>query len=101
MTMRDASRSDGLDRRAYSLASLMAVNDSDLLISDGTMALTSALDFANGPTTRVNATITIAKLNVIQIDLRRLSRPVYGVVDKVVRTENGETLATARQFDMI
>jgi len=99
--MRGASRSDGLDRRAYSLASLMEVNDSDLILGDGTMALTSALDFANGPATRVNATITIAKLNVIQIGLCRLSRPVYGVVDKVVRIENGETPVMARQFDMI
>lgn len=99
--MRGASRSDGLDRRAYSLAGLMAVNDSDLLLSDGTMALTSALDFANGPTTRVNATIMMVKLNVIQIELGSLSTPVYGVVDKVVRTENGETPVMARQFDMI
>ncbi len=99
--MRGASRSDGLDRRAYSLASLMAVNDSDLLLSDGTMALTSALDFANGPTTRVNATIMMVKLNVIQIELGSLSTPVYGVVDKVVRTENGETPVMVRQFDMI
>ena len=94
-------RSDGLDRRAHSLANLTAVSDSDLFLGDATMALTSELDFVNGTTTRVNATITVVKLNVIHVELGSLDTPVYGVVDKVVRTENGETLVMARQFDMI
>lgn len=94
-------RSDGLERRAHSLANLTAVNDSDLLLGDATMALTSELDFANGTTTRVNATITVIKLDVIHVELSSLDTPVYGVVDKVVRTENGETMVMARQLDMI
>lgn len=94
-------RSDGLDRKEYSLANLTAVSDSDLILGDATMALASALDFANGTTARVTATIAIVKLNVVQIELASLGTPVYGVVDEVVRTENGETLVMARQFDMI
>ncbi|HKZ61744.1 MAG TPA: hypothetical protein VJZ68_04935 [Nitrososphaera sp.] len=68
------------------------------------LAQSSALDFANGATTRINATITIAKLNLIQMQLDgvdRLSTSIYGVVYKVMRTDNGETMEMARQFDMI
>jgi len=68
------------------------------------LALSSALDFANGATTSINPTITIAKLNLIHFqldDIDRLSAEIYGVVDKVMQTENDETVEMARQFDMI
>jgi hypothetical protein len=96
-------RADGHDRQTYSLGNLTAVNDSDLLLGSDTLALTSALDYhhANGTITRVNATITLEKLSVVKIELDSMGTPVYGVVDKVMRTENGETLVMARQFDMI
>ena len=94
-------RADGLGRQAYSLDNLTAVSDSDLLLSSGTMALTSPLDYhANGATEKVNATVTLARLSVIRIELGNMSAPIYGMVDKVVQVENGETLAVERQFDM-
>jgi hypothetical protein len=97
------ARADGTDRQAYSLDNLTAVNDSDLLFGNDTVALTSALDYhyPNGTITRVNATITLEKLEVIKIELASLNAPVYGVVDKVVRNVNGEMQVMARQFDMI
>jgi hypothetical protein len=95
-------RADGIGRQTYSLDNLTAVSDLDLLLSSGTMGLTSPLDYhANGTTTKVNATVTLAKLNVIKVELGNMSTPVYGMVDKVMRTENGETLVMERQFDMI
>jgi hypothetical protein len=95
-------RTDGLDRQTYSFDNLTAVNESDLRLANGTVALTSVLDYhANGTVTRVNATITLEKLNVIKIEMNSMKTPVYGVVDKVVRNVNGEMLVMVRQFDMI
>lgn len=96
-------RADGSDRQVYSLDNLTVVNDSDLLFGNDTVALTSALDYhyPNGTITRMNATITLEKLDVIKIEAASLNAPLYGVVDKVVRNVNGETQVMARQFDMI
>lgn len=94
-------RADGLDRQTYSLDNLTAVSDSDLIFGNDTLALTSALDYhANGTITRVNATVTLEKLNVVKIEMDSAG-PIYGVVDKVVRNINGEKQVMARQFDMI
>jgi hypothetical protein len=96
-------RAGGTDRQVYSLDNLTAVNDSDLLFGNDTMEFASVLDYhyPNGTAARVNATVTLEKLNVINIEVPSLSTPVYGVVDKVVRNVNGETQVMARQFDMI
>jgi hypothetical protein len=94
-------RADGLDRQAYSLGNLTAVNDSDLILGDDMLALTSPLDyFANGTVTRLNATVTLEKLGVVKIEMDDMGL-IYGVVDKVVRNINGEKQVMARQFDMI
>jgi hypothetical protein len=94
-------RADGLDRQTYSLGNLTAVGDSDLILGNDTLALTSPLDYrANGTVTRVNATVTLEKLNVVKIETDNTG-PIYGVVDKVVRNVNGERQVMASQFDMI
>lgn len=94
-------RANGLDRQTYSLDNLTAVNDSDLVLGNNTLALTSLLDYrANGTITRVNATVTLEKLNLVKIETDDMG-PIYGVVDKVVRNINGEKQVMARQFDMI
>jgi hypothetical protein len=92
-------QSDGLERKTYSLANLTAAEPE--LFDDGSIALTSALGFANDTATRANATITLTRLEVIQVQLESLDTPIYGVVDKILRTENGETRVMARHFDMI
>jgi hypothetical protein len=95
-------RANGLDRQTYSLDNLTAVNDSDLILGNDTLALSSLFDYhANGTITKVNATVTLEKLNVIKIETTSLDTPIYGMVDKVVRNINGETQVMARQFDMI
>ena len=94
-------KADGLDRQTFSFNNLTAVSDSDLILGNDTLALTSALDYrANGTVTRVNATVTLEKLNVVKIETDDMG-PIYGVVDKVVRNINGEKQVMARQFDMI
>lgn len=94
-------KADGLDRQTFSFDNLTAVSDSDLILGNDTLALTSALDYrANGTVTRVNATVTLEKLNVVKIEMDDMG-PIYGVVDKVVRNTNGEKQVMARQFDMI
>jgi hypothetical protein len=92
-------RSDGLDRKTHSLANLTAVEPE--LFDDGSIALTGELGFANDTATRANATITLARLEVIQVQLESLDTPIYGVVDKIMHTENGETRVMTRHFDMI
>ncbi|HXV47063.1 MAG TPA: hypothetical protein VD736_10370 [Nitrososphaera sp.] len=96
-------RADGIDRQAYSIDNLTAVNDSDLLFGNDTMGFKSTLDYhyPNCKITKVNATITLEKLNVIKIEMADLNTPIRGVVDKVMRNINGETQMMARQFDMI
>lgn len=95
-------RANGLDRQAFSIDNMTAVNASDVIFEGGTAALTSQLDYhADGTTTKVNATITMARLNVVKIELENLDAPMYGVVDKIMQVENGETRVVERQFDMI
>jgi hypothetical protein len=93
----------GLDRQMFSLDNLTAVNSPNMLLGNGTMALSSPLDLhhANGTRTRVNATITVERLNMVKIEMDGIGMPVYGVVDKVMLNSNGETHVMARQFDMI
>jgi hypothetical protein len=91
-------RSNGLDRQAYSLGNLTAVDSQNVDIDNGTMTIPSMVDVSkNGMTiaTRVNVTIAVEKLNVIKISMVGsqagiLGNPIYGVVDALVRTSNGE-----------
>ena len=95
-------RSDGLERRTFSPANLTVVNNLDIMLINTTMSLRSAHEYhAGGEITRVNATITLQRLSGIVIELDGIGAPKCGVVDKVVRIGNGQTLAMDRQFDMI
>lgn len=95
-------RSDGLERRTFSLSNLTAVKDLDIMLTNSTMSLRSALDYhAGSETTRVNATFTVQKLNVIVIEMDDIGTPINGVVDKFVRIENGQTPVMHCQFEMI
>lgn len=98
-------RSDGLERQEFSLGNLTAVDNLDMTLAGGTVSMKSALDYyAGGETTRLNATITVQRLNVIVIELEgidRLETPIYGVVDKVIRIEDGQAKVMSLQFDMI
>jgi hypothetical protein len=95
-------RLDGLDQREFSLTNLTAINESDIALANSTMSMKSQLDFVNGTAARANATIVLYKLNTIAIQLEGMSTPIYGVVDKLVRTEGGQTtVMMTRQFDMI
>jgi hypothetical protein len=90
-------RSDGLDRQAYSLGNLTAIDAQNVRIENGAMTMPSTVDVAkNGMTIamRVNVTIAVEKLNVIKISMDGsqatvLDRPIYGIVDALVRTSNG------------
>lgn len=97
-------RSDGLDRQTYSLGNLTVVGAQNVRIENGAMTMPSTVDVAkNGMTiaTRVNVTIAVEKLNVIKISMDGsqagiLGRPIYGIVDALVRTTNGEKLVIGR-----
>jgi predicted secreted protein len=97
-------RSDGLDRQTYSLGNLTAVDAQNVRIENGAMTMPSTVDVAkNGMTiaTRVNVTIAVEKLNVIKISMDAnptgiLGKPIYGIVDALVRTSNGEKLVIGR-----
>jgi hypothetical protein len=91
-------RSDGLDRQTYSLGNLTAVDARNVRIENGAMTMPSTVDVSkNGMiiATRVNVTIAVEKLNVIKISMDGsqagiLGKPIYGIVDALVRTSNGE-----------
>jgi hypothetical protein len=90
-------RSDGLDRQTYSLGNLTAVDARNVRIENGAMTMPSTVDVSiNGMTiaTRLNVTIAVEKLNVIKISMDGsqaiLGKPIYGIVDALVRTSNGE-----------
>ncbi|HEX2558019.1 MAG TPA: hypothetical protein VHK86_06825, partial [Nitrososphaera sp.] len=91
-------RSDGLDRQTYSLGNLTVVDAQNVRIENGAMTMPSTVDVSkNGMiiATRVNVTIAVEKLNVIKISMDGsqagiLGKPIYGIVDALVRTSNGE-----------
>jgi hypothetical protein len=97
-------RSDGLDRQTYSLGNLTAVDAQNVHIENGAMTIPSTVDVAKNGTTiaaRVNVTITVEKLSVIKISMdgsqaEILGKPIYGIVDTIVRTSNGEELVIER-----
>lgn len=94
------ARSDGLDRQMFSLGHLTAVNSQDVRIENDTMTIPSTIDvWKNGAIMArgVNVTIITEKLNVIKLGLDGgqvgiPGGPIYGVVDAIMRTNNGEKL---------
>ena len=95
-------RLDGLDQREFSLTNITAIHGSDVALANNTMSMKSQLDFVNRTAAKANATIVLYKLNTIAIHMEGMSTPIYGVVDKIVRIEGGQTtVLMTRQFDMI
>lgn len=90
-------RYDGADRQTGSLSNLTAVNQSNMNFDSDKISINSTLDYyANATKTRVNATISLYKLNVISIELREMNMPIYGIIDKVVVIRDGQTLVIQR-----
>jgi hypothetical protein len=77
-----------LDKQTFSLDKLTAVNSSDMLLGNNTMALTSPLDLHHANGTRLYATITFENLKVIKIQIDGMAAPIYRMVDKDVRNSN-------------
>jgi len=94
------ARSDGLDRQMFSLGNLTAVNSQDVRIENDTMTIPSTIDvWKNGAIMArgVNVTIITEKLSVIKLGLDGgqvgiPGGPIYGVVDAIMRINNGEKL---------